>query len=1264
MAGGKAEATIVTMVVKDLLGDAAENIEKDALRDGAESVAKDAARDGAENAAKDGAEDAAENAGKDAAKDAGEGGGRETGDPLSDGNDNAPPAGNRTTGGDPIDVATGEVLLAQTDVTLPGVLPLILERIHISSYRQGRLFGSSWASTLDQRLEISADGIRYAAPDGTIAAYSSIFMTGVSIPPSGGAIRPLTWNTDGTYTLEDPRSGQSLHFPPPGPYGNTLPLAAITDRNGNRIDFLRDHTGTPTEIRHSGGYHIVIESDGPPDRRRITALRLLSGDTSITLVRYAYTPEGHLSEIINSSNLPFKLGYDSHGRLTSWEDRNGHWYGYQYDEQGRAIRGHGPDGTLSAVLAYDPVGRRTVMTDSNGRQTTYHLTDRNRVAATVDPLGHRTTTEWDDQDRLASRTDALGHSVGYIWDPAGNLQAMIRPDQRRTVALYNELNRPVEITGTSGSTWRQTWDERGNLATATDPLGATKTYIYNERGHRISVIDAMGNATRIDTNPAGLPLAITDPLGNVTRYQRDVLGRVVAVTDPTGGTTRFGWTIEGNLAVRVLPSGAIERWEHDGEGNLIAYTDATGQETHTEYGPFGMPSAQVGPDGARLEFEYDSELRLTAVTNPQGLVWRYDYDPAGRLVREVDFNDRLLQYTHNAAGQLTSRTNGAGEVVRYLRDSLGNVVEQRVGDEVTTYSYDPAGRLVHAVGRGADLRLTYDPNGRLTAETCNGRTLSNSYDALGRRVHRRTPSGADAAWRYDPAGRLAELHTGGQMLHFGYDAAGRELRRGIGSAAVVNQQWDADNQLTDQALWAASRAGEPQLLQHRTYGYRADGDVTAIGDLLSGPRTFDLDRLGRVTAVRAQGWTEEYAYDLAGNLVHGSEPQGAADLQGERFLHGSRLRQAGRTSYEYDDQGRLTARQVRTLSGRRDVWRYGWDADDRLIWAVTPAGDTWQYIYDPIGRRIGKRRYVSGALTEQVDFTWDGTSLAEEISASHRRRTVRTWTHDPGTFRPATQASRSWRDSQEAYDERFYAIVTDLVGAPRELVNPDGTLAGSSNTSLWGISQYEADCPFRFPGQYHDDETGLNYNSHRYYDPTAGRYLSSDPIGLAGGANPYTYVGNPVRKLDPTGLTEVDPPYFRGTTKGWPGGESMLRAGVASVSSDPGVATIFATQSASQHGGEGVVQILLPGSLDGVEKLGPGFIPREAEMGLGTTAADLATRANLEIPAARARSILADMGYHIPPNIGLGDLNQTLELTPKLSQTEIQNFIDKAGSCG
>jgi RHS repeat-associated protein len=996
---------------------------------------------------------------------------------------------------DPIDVASGEVVLRQTDVELAGILPLVLERTHISSYRAGRLFGPSWASTLDQRLEIGTAGIRFVAADGMVLAYP-VPATGTPVLPESGPVRPLATTADGGHTVTDPWSGRTLHFA--GRHGPVRPLTAITERNGHRIELLTGD-GRLSEVRHSGGYRIAVDIDA----ERVTALRLIAGDADEhVLVRYRYDDAGHLAEVIDSSGAPLRFGYDEAGRLTGWDDRNGFWYRYHYDEQGRGVRAEGSAGLLNVALAY--TGSSTTVTDSLGHPTTFHFNDARQVVAEVDPLGRRTAYLWDHQDRLLERTDPLGRAARYTYDARGNLVSITRPDGRRSIARYDELDLPTEFVEADGAVWRQRFDDRGNLLTVTDPAGAVTRHTYDELGRLTSVTDALGATTRVVTDPAGLPLEVTDPRGTTTRCERDAFGRVTLVVDPAGGVTWFGWTIEGRPAWRTRPGGATELWHRDAEGNQVEYVDALGRITRTEYGPFDRPVAQIAPDGSRLTFAYDTELRLTAVTNPLGLVWRYEYDEAGDVVRETDFGGRTISYTRDAAGRLTERVNGAGQVTRFAYDRLDNVVERRSGDAVATFAYDGAGRLIRAVNADATVRFDRDRLGRVIAETCNGRTLTGVHDLMGRRVRRRTPSGAEASWRYD-GDRPAALRTAGRSIRFERDDAGRETERHVDATTLV-QRWDAHHRLVAQTLRESQG-----LTEHRVYRYRADGAVQEITEQTGGPRSFDLDAAGRVMAVRSARWSERYSYDPAGNItfaISGADRETA----GDRDHSGVLVRRAGRTEYDHDGQGRVVHRRQVTPSGRPRTWQYTWDADDRMVSATTPDGQEWRYRYDALGRRIAKER-LGG---ERTDFTWDGPVLAEQVQRGH----VTTWDYEPGTFRPIAQSERGTV-------VRFAAIVTDLVGTPAELIAPDGTVT-SLRMTLWGSlvpGGPPAACPLRFPGQYHDAETGLYYNVHRYYDPAGGRYQSPDPLGLAPTPHPYTYVANPTTAIDPLGLAPYTPEY-------------------------------------------------------------------------------------------------------------------------------------------
>ena len=1097
------------------------------------------------------------------------------------------PEDDMTLLGDPIDVASGDVVLAQTDLTLAGIHPVTVRRVHRSSYRAGRWFGRSWASTLDQRLEVSERAVCFAGADSAVLRYPVPGADGEPVLPVTGARWPLARHGDG-YTVTDPQAGLVYRFEPrSGHYVSAaghgdLPLVSITGRSGHRIGFEHAADGAPLSVTHDGGYRVLVLVAGS----RVTGLDLAGAGPSggdLPLIRYGYDDAGNLAEIINSSGRPQRLSYDVDGRLTGWQDRNGWSYRYGYDEQGRCVRGEGPDGTLSAALSYDRDRLVTTHTDAAGAISIYELTDRYQVCAASDPAGHVTRSDYDASGRLVSRTDPLGRTTTWSYDGAGNLAAITRPDGSRVTASYDGANLPVLVTEPGGALWRQDYDAAGNLVRCAAPGGAVTRYSYDPRGHVERVTGPTGAVTRVTCDAAGLPAEATGPDGSVTRWERDGFGRVVAFTEADGAVTRLAWTFEGQLASRTFPDGTAERFSYDGEGNLVAHVSPAAGLTRVEYASFDQIAARTGPDGTRAEFTYDRCLRLTEV-RVGGLAWRYDYDPSGRLMAETDVNGAVTRYARDAAGQVIGQVNAADQEVSYGYDLLGNLISRTAGGAVTSFGYDASGLLVHAACPDAVLAVERDAAGRVTAEACNGLAVLSSYDACGRRLRRVTPSGAETVWAYDVAGRPSALRAGGRELRFGYDVVGRETNRDLPGGVRLGQEFDPVGRLAAQVLtapaplavpallppsappglsvppdpsaatppFAPSPPGPERVLQRRGYSYRADGILSGVEDLLAGPRRFTLDPAGRVTGVHGPGWDEAYGYDPAGNITAATwpAPPGPAaawagpGVQGAREYTGTLITRAGDIRYRHDAQGRITTRQHVRLSRKPDTWQYTWDADNHLVSVTTPDRATWRYLYDPLGRRLAKQRLsADGQVTEETRFTWDGPVLAEQstlgtVAGSPRPAwlaapggdagaadRVITWDYQPGSFTPLAQREHaSWRRApQSQVDQEFYAIVTDLIGAPAELVGPDGTLAGFQQHTLWGTTLWKpggAATPLRFPGQYADPETGLHYNNHRYYDPLTGRYLTPDPLGLAAAPNPHTYVPNPTIATDPLGLID------------------------------------------------------------------------------------------------------------------------------------------------
>ncbi|PIB09020.1 MULTISPECIES: DUF6531 domain-containing protein [Streptomyces] len=1036
----------------------------------------------------------------------------------------------RSKGSDPVDMATGAMFLPQTDVELPGNLPLAFTRRVASDYRCGWWFGPTWASTVDQRLEVDADSVVFVTEDGLLLAYPH--PTGPDTPalPEAGPRWPLTRLRDGGYRIDDPLTGQTRHFAFPS--GGIALLTRIVDRNSNIITFDYDEHGTPVAIRHDGGYHLKLTTDDG----RVTALALVGAaedGSDITIKRYRYTAD-NLTEVINSSGLPLQFTYDERLRITSWTDTNHSRYGYTYDDHDRCVAEGGEAGHITITLNYggtDPAWpgcRITTLTTPEGATTRFVVNENSQVIAEVDPLGATVRTAYDAHHHVVSRTNELAHTTRLVVDESGRPTEVIRPDGATMRIAYDDLSCPTTIRRPDGACWRREYDEHGNCTSMTDPAGSTTRFTYNPAGHLTGVTDALGNSRTVHCNPAGLLVAVTDPLGATTTWKRDAFGRIVAYTDPLGYTTQIAWTVEGQLACRITADGAVETWSYDGEGNCTSHTTPAGATTRFEYTHFDLPSARTGPDGVRYEFIHDQNLRLATVTNPEGLTWTYEHDAAGRLISESDFDDRVVTYTYDDAGRLTSRTNSLGHTIRYEHDALGNLVRKVSDDRTTEFVYNLNRELVEATGPGTSITLELDPNGLVICETVNGRRTTYARDPLGRLIHRATPSGASTTWTYDATGNRTQLDASGRTVRFDHDWSGQEIRRSIGQRNILTHAFDGLGRRISQSLSADD--GSHRL--HRAYLYSEDGNLVGIDDEVAGSRRFALDLASRVTAVHAHNWTERYAYDEAGNLTNASWPtkHPGGESTGGRAYTGTRISRAGDTRYEYDTLGRTVLRQRKRLSRKPDTWHYTWDSEDRLTSVTTPDGTLWRYLYDSLGRRTAKRRIADDGRTvvEHVDFTWDGITLCEQTTRTDSLPYLVTLTWDHDGLHPIAQTERiaATEAPQEEIDSRFFSIITDLVGTPTELVDEDGGVAWRARSTLWGTTAWNSDAstytPLRFPGQYFDPESGLHYNYFRHYDPETVRYLTPDPLGLVPAPNPVTYVHNPHTGVDPLGLN----PYY------------------------------------------------------------------------------------------------------------------------------------------
>jgi len=403
-----------------------------------------------------------------------------------------------------------------------------------------------------------------------------------------------------------------------------------------------------------------------------------------------------------------------------------------------------------------------------------------------------------------------------------------------------------------------------------------------------------------------------------------------------------------------------------------------------------------------------------------------------------------------------------------------------------------------------------------------GEVLEYRYDKAGRCVERELLPGPwqevahRTAYAHDDNGRLTALELDGGSLSFERDVRGNPTSLRLGEDLSLEQRFDERGLLATQELVVGQK---PAGLDRR-YAYDAAGNLIEVEDSHWGSTRYRLDRSDRIlAAVERDDTGEAFAYDANGLLARHRvvDQKQDLDLIFESGPGGLPCR-VGNTEYEFDAVGRLVRKTVTEDGWRPKTWTFVWDSRDRLLEARTPDGQIWRYGYDPLGRRVLK--YNPGTRAS-VHYLWDGDVLLRELyleakAAEGMEQVARVvyWHHEPETFRPLARE----------VEGEFHLVVSDAIGTPVGLIAEGGEVTWRSCRSVWGavtgqVPRREGDdVPIGFPGQYLDHETGLLYNRFRYYEPQLGSYIGPDPIGLAGGQQPWAYVPNPSGWMDPLGL--------------------------------------------------------------------------------------------------------------------------------------------------
>jgi RHS repeat-associated protein len=926
------------------------------------------------------------------------------------------------------------------------------------------------------------------------------------------------------------------------------------DVKGNLIE-RRDPDGAVWAWTYDSNRNVTTETD-PFGRKR-----QFSG----------FDPKGNPGQIVDRDAKQLTLTYDPlTGAPTTIVDKRGNVRTIQFTTDGlpeytyATLDGQGAPGTLLSTNVYDTTSRRLTQTteplgdgtgrvrdarffyDTTGRDLS-RVESRNENGAVIakveydyDTLG-RPRFERVQREVSASDPTLIQLVTETEYNARDQVESVVRPDGTLQVAEYDkngnvkrqflEEHRPDGQVVLHGQT-QLVYDAMDRVVTSLDAAGGTTTYAYDASGNRISMTDPEGHTWRTEYDAMNRPFRVQDPNGAVTETRYDVAGRIVATIDATGIETRREYDAIGRLveyqygdrpsATRAVfygpgtayreeltdPENRVTAYKFDDLGRVFETTDAANGTTLVAYTLLGSAQTVTDPVNLQTAFSFDTLGRAVTVDPYYAGAELLSYDQTGNVIRRTKPDLCVLEQDYDAMGRVVERRTAEG-------NTSGSCANSPIDDQ---FGYDARGLLVAAQNDAVGLIREYDALGRMLREidTRFGTGVGYAYDPASRLTSKVYPDGSSVHYAYDGAGRTVGISDPfGETTRFVYDGAGRRVQK-LGTQGL-RTEYDY-HPATGWLTGVTSYTQTGGIAADFSYPTHDDvGNRLAMTETSGGTTSYTYDALDRLATLDppnesiypASGALTHFAYDGAGNRTDFGPKSGGSFVAphaistytaSKRLLAITTSQVGGGQTVEslggYDSNGNPGTWTPPGASART----LKFDALGRLV-EIT-GGFSASYAYDPFGRRIEKSE--AGTTTR---YQYDGLDVVAEYSASQLEAT---YVFGPGM----DEVLKLKRGTAVA------AYHSDGLGSV-VAISEGGALSKTYRYDAFGkpIAQTGTlSNAYTYTGRELDG-SGLYYYRARYYLPSAGRFLTPDPIGLAGGINAYAYVSsNPVNYTDPFGL--------------------------------------------------------------------------------------------------------------------------------------------------